>query len=307
MFKSFGPAARGALFSLLAFTAWAFSDALTKGAGLGGVSPMMILLLSSLSTVLTVLLGIALRGGVARLRVHNKKGSAFRAFSVSIMTFLSVIAFTNLPLTTVYIGVFASPFLISIYGALFMGEKLSFKQGAAIAIGFLGVALALFPGTGNASSGLGNATLGYIALPFFLLTFVFNSVHLRVLGRTETPESMTFYPFLIRGCFLLPLLFFESIQEIPGPLFWAAFGSGFFCGIGFLLISAAYKLAPMAIVSSFHYTQLLTGALLGYLFWDAVPSVWVWGGGALIVASGFVMAHEARRMHREQKILIEES
>ncbi len=308
MLKSFGPAARGALFSLLAFTVWAFGDALTKGAGLGGASITMIVFVSGWGAALTVLAGMALRrDGFAKLRVHNKKVQAIRCVLFFGVSFANVIAFTNLPLTTVYIGIFASPFLISLFGALFMNEPLNLRQGASIALGFAGVAVALVPEIQGGQAGPGNPALGYAALPVFLILFVAVNLYLRILGRTETPESMTFYPFFVRGIFLLPVLFLEPIGEIPLPALLFTFGMGITTGVGFLLISSAYKLAPMAIVSSFHYTQLLTGALLGYLFWDTVPSVWVWGGGALIVVSGFVMAHEARRMHKEQKVLIEES
>lgn len=309
MFKSFGPAARGALFSFLAFTVWAFGDAFTKNAGLGGASITMIVFISSWSAVLTVLAGMALRReGLAKLRVHNKKVQAIRCVLFFGISFANVIAFTNLPLTTVYIGIFAAPFLISLFGALFMNEPLSLRQGASIALGFVGVTVALVPEIiQGGQTGAGNPALGYAALPVFMVLFVAVNLYLRILGRTETPESMTLYPFLFRGLFSFPLFFLEPASGVPLSALLFAFGMGITTGVGFLLISSAYKLAPMAIVSSFHYTQLLTGALLGYLFWGAVPSVWVWGGGALIVVSGLVMAHEARRMHKEQKILIEES
>lgn len=291
-----GPVARGALFSFLGFTAWAFSDAMAKGAGLGGASLPVIVGLSSWAAALTVLLGLWLRkSSFDRLRIHNKKIHAIRAFFFFQVAFVGVICFTNLPLTTVYIGIFSAPFLISLAGSVFMGEPLSRRQMISILIGFCGVLLALVPEISAGTTGPGNPLLGYICLPFFLIIFVINNLYLRILGRTETPENMTFWPFFSRALILTPFLLTPAAFDLSWIHLALICGVGVAGGVGFLLMSAAYKLAPLSVASFFHYTQLITGAILGYLFWDTVPSRWVWAGACLIVVAGWSMTHDVRK------------
>jgi drug/metabolite transporter (DMT)-like permease len=43
-------------------------------------------------------------------------------------------------------------------------------------------------------------------------------------------------------------------------------------------------------VSQYHYTQLITGALVSYLVWRELPTIWMVLGGCLILASGLYIA-----------------
>jgi drug/metabolite transporter (DMT)-like permease len=43
-------------------------------------------------------------------------------------------------------------------------------------------------------------------------------------------------------------------------------------------------------VSQYHYTQLVTGAVVSYLVWRDVPGWYLLAGGALILGSGLYMA-----------------
>lgn len=289
---------RGALYSFLGFTIFVGSDTFTKLAGLEEAPPALILLFSSWSAVLVAYLGALARGRTSRLRPRAKKPHAIRAGLFLLNSVANVVAFTNLPLTTVYVGLYASPFLISLCGNLFMKETLSRKQILAILAGFAGVLIALLMSGSAAPIGIENPLLGYITLPFFTLLFVTNMLYLRILGRTETPESTVFVPFLVRGLLLLPLLFFFPFSSLTGPALFYILALGVCTGLGFLLVFSAYKLAPVAVASSFHYTQLVTGAIVGFLVWGTAPSVWVWAGGAVIIASGLIVTREA---HKQEK------
>lgn len=290
---------RGALFSFLGFTIFVGSDVFTKSAGLEGASVFAIMLFSSWSALAVAFLGAALTGRIGKLKPQQKKPHAIRAGLFLLNSIVNVIAFTNLPITTVYIGIFASPFLISLCGAAFMKERLSRRQLFAILAGFLGVLIALLPAKTAQPIGIENPVAGYISLPFFTALFVANMLYLRIMGRTETPESTTFVPFLFRGLVLLPfLLVGDAMGSLSPQALLFILAQGICTGIGFLLVSSAYKLAPVAIVSSFHYTQLVTGAVLGYLVFGTAPSLWTWAGGAVIIAAGLVVAHEAHRLEK---------
>ncbi len=295
MFLSLSPVLRGALFSLLGFVVWSCSDVLTKIAGLEGVSIFIIVGLSGWGALAVILFGTFLRGKEGLLRPNRIKPHVIRTLLFIPVSFVNVVAFTNLPLTTVYIGLFCGPFLISLFGAFFMNEPLGRAQILAIALGFAGVLTALLPEAQSAAEGSGDPFLGFLILPIYILLYAANMLFLRVLGRTETVESMSFIPFFARSVLFLPFFWIDEIWLVPEATIFAVLGMGVLTGLGFLLMSTAYKLAPVAIVSPFHYTQLLTGAFFGYFIWGVVPSGWLFAGGALIVASGLMIARQAHQ------------
>lgn len=292
---------RGAFLALLAFTVFACSDALTKLAGLGDIPVTVIVMISGWGAIITILLYASVKRDFKILRPKKWRPYALLTAIFIAQTYAAVGAFTNLPLTTVYIGIFSAPFIISIIGALFMKEALSRYQIYAIILGFIGVMVALIPEFLSAKTQeIGNPMLGYICLPFFLGLYITGMLLLRIVGRTEAPESITFISFLGRGTLLLPILFFEPISQIPLESIFYMLGMGVMASIGFVLMSRAYQLAPVAIVSPLHYSQLIVGAIFGYLLWDTVPHLWVWVGGAIIIISGLMIAHEAHQRGQEE-------
>jgi drug/metabolite transporter (DMT)-like permease len=67
---------------------------------------------------------------------------------------------------------------------------------------------------------------------------------------------------------------------------------------GWVVMSKAYKNAPAAAVAPFHYSQMLMGALLGFLIWGDVPNRYLIGGACIIIASGIYLVRHERRVSR---------
>jgi drug/metabolite transporter (DMT)-like permease len=84
----------------------------------------------------------------------------------------------------------------------------------------------------------------------------------------------------------------------PQPLtstLWLALGMmGVFCAAGTLSFYVAVKHTSASNVSQYHYTQLLTGALISYLVWHDKPGLPLLAGGSLIIGSGLMIAIAAR-------------
>ncbi len=71
--------------------------------------------------------------------------------------------------------------------------------------------------------------------------------------------------------------------------------TGLFCVVGSVCFFAALKHASAATVSQYHYSQLLTGAFIGYLLWHEKPTVAMLLGAVLIIASGCYTAARSYR------------
>lgn len=296
MFFKFPSALQGALLALFAFTVFASADAINKISGLEGISPYMISLLSAWGASAVVLISILVRKKVANLMPKKWKWHIVRSAIGLALAVVSAISFKNLPMTSAYIGLFASPMIISLFGARFMGERLGPRRLAGIILGFIGVLIALFPDMFNGSSAdFVDQKLGYIALLAFVGLYVADCIILRFLGHTESTESLSLIPYACRAIVMLPVLFFTPLSTVSLESALWLVGMGGLLGIASICITLAYKFAPVAIVSPFHYTQLISGGIYGYLLWNHIPSIWVWIGGVLIVASSVLTARAAQR------------
>ena len=84
-------------------------------------------------------------------------------------------------------------------------------------------------------------------------------------------------------------------EPLNGRLLSGLVAMGAFCAAGSICFFVAVKHTSASNVSQYHYTQLVTGALVSYLVWREAPTVWMVAGGTLIVVSGLYIAVLARR------------
>lgn len=201
-----------------------------------------------------------------------------------------VVALRHVSLTLFYILVFLSPMCITFLAAIFLREKIGIRKGLAIVAGFTGVVIAVNPfGTSRQGD-----WIGFAACMVCVGCFSVNMVWSRVLTRTETPASLAFFSGVIMIAGGGACMLFHAVA-----LNWRQLGAlaamGAFCSAGTICFYIAVKHTTASTVSQYHYTQLVTGALVTYLIWRELPTVWMVAGGALIVTAGLYMATLTKR------------
>ncbi len=278
---------RAMMLALLAFAIWTISDALIKLCGMSGVPMSHTVLLFSVSGAATIAAMAAWRGRANRLKPRRLAAETARGLILTVLGCANFIAFTNLPLTLTYTVIFFAPMPIALLAAAFMREHVTTRHWMATIIGFSGVLLAINPAEIDLNDG---KLAGYIALPFCLVFYVANMLMTRLAGRSDdSSESMAFYPQTVRAAVLLPVMvaYYEPLQAWQ----WLCIsGLGVLSGLGWLALSAAMKMAPVAMISPFQYSQVVIGGLIGYMVWGTVPSWHLVTGAAVIIASGIYMA-----------------
>ena len=201
-----------------------------------------------------------------------------------------VIALRHVSLTLFYILVFLAPMCITILAAVFLNEKIGWRNAAAVIAGFAGVVIALNPlGTSRQGDWIGVA-----ACMVCVSCFSVNMVWSRVLTRTESPESLAFLSGIVMAVAGLMGMALHA-ELLNGQLFAGLFAMGAFCAAGSICFFLALKHTSASNVSQYHYTQLITGALVSYVVWRELPTMWMLLGGAIIVASGLYIAVLASR------------
>jgi drug/metabolite transporter (DMT)-like permease len=124
---------------------------------------------------------------------------------------------------------------------------------------------------------LGNAVFSAVAMMF-----------LRRMSVGEHAVTITFYFSLtITVCAAL-----TSIQGWPVPTSsqWLLIGlAGMFGVFGQLLMTYSYRYAEASTIAPLDYSNLIMAVVLGYVFFDEVPSLSVWLGAPLVVGAGLII------------------
>ncbi len=209
-----------------------------------------------------------------------------------VMSVFMMVTFTfalkSLSLAKVYSIFFIAPLMIALLSIVMLGERVQRVQWGAIAVGFAGVLIVLKPET----SGFG--WWGTLAVLGTAVCYSVSSVIVRILGRTDSTQSMMFWMtgMLAFGATLLALPGWQSIAAEHYPILAGVAVTG---AIGQWGITVAFKHAPAASVAPLEYTGLAWVIVIDFAVWAAVPAIRTLLGAALIVASGiYLLRHETR-------------
>ncbi len=230
------------------------------------------------------------------LKIHSRIDMiVFRSLIGTISIVISFMAFNYLPMADAQALFFTSSLFVPIMGYLFLRERVGPYRWTAVLIGFLGMLVIVRP------SGVVNMTGVSLAVSAALMHAGLGTL-LRVLGRTERPETVTFY-FLAIGAVMTGLTM-PFVATVPTweevPLFIGAGISGAFAQI---FLSAAYKYAPMALVTIFNYTGIIWATAYGWFIWGDWPGPPVWTGASIIIASSLFIVWRESRLAKLAKML----
>ncbi|NIC41399.1 DMT family transporter [Aquabacterium sp. A08] len=200
----------------------------------------------------------------------------------------------GLPLTNAYTLFFVAPLLITLLAVGFLGERVPRTHGWAVAVGLLGVLVALRPSPDAFLGWAGLAVLGAAAC------YAASAVAGRLLCRTDAPESLVLWSMLL-------LALFAGVLALPGWVPLRAEDAGLLLALaltgfgGQLAITEAFRHGQASAVAPFEYTALAWGVGLDWLLWYTLPDGYTLLGAAIIVASGlYLVRHE--RIHAQAEV-----
>jgi drug/metabolite transporter (DMT)-like permease len=77
---------------------------------------------------------------------------------------------------------------------------------------------------------------------------------------------------------------------------------GLLGGVGQLLLTQALKVAPVAAVAPFDYTQLIWATGFGFLIWGDLPRPATIAGALVVAASGvYILYRETRQLRQARR------
>lgn len=220
----------------------------------------------------------------------NPKGIVVRSVIGTISLAATFGAYAAMPLADATAFLFTSSLLIPIFGYFFLAERVGPYRWSAVLIGFVGVIVMLKP--------TGQVNLHGVALALTAATMHATlQTILRALGKTEKPETVTFY-FMFIGAFVslipMPLVFKMPLwSDIPYII-----GVGLSGVAAQFLLSIAYKNAQASAVTVFNYSGIIWATLFGWMFWNEWPDEAIFIGGAIVIASNVFIVYREQKLAR---------
>jgi len=252
--------------------------------------------------ILPVLAIFALRGELmAAVRTDRPFGHLGRGLISVAGMFLNFAALARLPIVDVTTISFASPLITVALAAIFLKERVRIYRWSAVAVGFVGVIVMLWPHLDVTRYTAGNAasTLGALFALGSAFTNAGSVVQTRRLTDTETTSSIVLYFSLF--CALGGLLTLPFGWIVPSlPQLGALVGLGVFGGLSHILLTESYRYAPASLVAPLDYTALLWAFIIGYWFFDELPTGTVYIGSAIVAASGLFVIWRERQLGLER-------
>jgi drug/metabolite transporter (DMT)-like permease len=213
--------------------------------------------------------------------------------------FLNFAALQRLPLSDATAISFAAPLITVGLAAMFLGERVRIYRWSAVAVGFVGVVVMLWPYfdirhyTGSAASAAAavGATCGVLAA----FTNAGSVVQTRRLTSTETTSSIVFYFSLICALGGLATLPFGWVVPTWTQLI-LLISLGLLGGLAHVLVTESYRYAPASLVAPLDYTSLLWAFVLGYAIFGEVPTLYVYIGAGIVAGSGLFVIWRERQL-----------
>lgn len=235
-------------------------------------------------------------------RAVNPLGHVWRGLMGTLAMGMGFAGLAYLPLPEVTAIGYASPLLVVIFAAMFLGEQVRAFRIGCVALGLTGVMIVLSPrlsidpGTGRGQI----ESFGAMIVLFGALCSALAQVFVRKLVQTETTTSIVFY-FSVTSTVL-------SLITLPLGWVWptpteAAFlvGAGLLGGVGQILLTSSYREADASLVAPFDYASMLFALGIGYFIFAEVPSRTMLEGAALIILAGILIIWRERKLGLERE------
>jgi drug/metabolite transporter (DMT)-like permease len=193
-------------------------------------------------------------------------------------------ALASMPLADVMTFYLAGPIYVTAVSPLLLGEYVGWRQWLAVAAGFIGVMIALNPSAQSLTPAAWVAIAGSFSFSILMVcTRLVRGTSDIVLVTTQAVGSLVF-------------------GAIVAPFTWVALNGrdtallvllGVTAMIAHICINRALKLAPASKVVPYQYSTIFWAIILGYIFFDDIPSWGMLTGAGIIIAAGiYIFIHE---------------
>tara|TARA_R110002020_G_scaffold475858_2_gene713244 strand:- start:2866 stop:3756 length:891 start_codon:yes stop_codon:yes gene_type:complete len=280
---------RGAILMVLAMLGFAIEDSFIKLMGDAIPVGQIVAVLGAGGTAIFAVVVLAQRRPLFE-RAMLVAPVLTRAVGEIAGTVCFISAIIYMPLSTASAILQATPLVVTLGAALFLGESVGWRRWAAIGVGFMGVLMIIRPGLD-----------GFSPLSLFAVGGVFGlalrDISTRKISADLSSMQLSFLGFLV----LVPtggvMMLVTGAPLTPMDLrltglMIAAVTIGVFAYYG---IVAAMRVGEVSFVTPFRYSRLIFAMIIGIAFFGERPDAMTLLGGIVIVASGIYTVWRERK------------
>ncbi len=272
---------------------YALSDAFIKQL-MGTYSVPQTSFLRALTRFVPLSFAVLMQGGFRKIFATNHPSRHFARLGVNLAyTYSFMYAFSVASLTTIYTLSYTSSLFMIVLSALLLKERVSKEKWMAVAIGMVGVLIALRPGTG-----VFEAAALIVLFGAFLGSL--NKILMRRLASTEHSLAIAIYPNITMILVTFPFLM-NTWQPMPWHD-WAFFAIvGLITSIGQYAIAHSLRFAQGSTLAPMDYSTFFWVVMLDFFWWGKSPDMYTLIGAAVIVGSNIYILLRSRREEAERK------
>ncbi|HSX10143.1 MAG TPA: DMT family transporter [Chlamydiales bacterium] len=276
----------GVLLMIFGLALYPLADAFIKHL-MGTYAVPQASFLRAITRLVPLCIAMFFQGGPAVVLKTSRAGSHLIRLAVNLVyTLAFMYAFSLGSLTVIYTLSYTSPLFMIILSALMLKESVSKERWFAVAIGMVGVVIAMRPGSN---------VFEIVAILVLVGTFLgaLNKILMRRLAATEHSLAIAIYPNVMMILATLPFLL-SAWKPMP----WSHWGTFAFVGVitaaGQYAIAQALRFAQGSILAPIDYSTFFWVVALDFLWWEKTPDLYTLVGAAVIVGSNFYILYRAR-------------
>ncbi len=259
----------------------------------GTLHPVQIIWFRQLGLLAGMLILLAIHGG-SILRTSRLGLQLCRGVLVIGSALLFVFALRYVALADAVAASFVAPFMLTIMGALVLGEKIGVYRWSAVAVGFIGALIIIRPGMGV----IHPAVMLVVAA-----TVLYSARQIlgRMLSATDRTATTIAYTAITGSALIsIPLPFVWQSPE-SGTQLLLLFSMAALAGAGEIMVIKALEVTEAVVIAPIHYTLIIWGTLYGYLVFDQLPDGWTVLGTVIIVVAGLFTVWRSEKKAAAQR------
>jgi drug/metabolite transporter (DMT)-like permease len=277
----------GVVLMIIGLALYPLADAFIKHL-MGTYSVKQTTFLRAITRLVPLFIATLFQGGPRQVLASNHpKRHLFRLAVNLCYTYAFMYAFSMGSLTVIYTLSYTSPFFMIILSALLLKETVGREKWIAVAIGMIGVIIAMRPG-----SNVFEMTAFLVLFGTFLGAL--NKILMRRLAETEHSLAIAIYPNIALILCTVPFLI-TTWQPMPWT-HWGLFAIvGLLTAGGQYAIAQSLRFAQASILAPIDYSTFFWVVALDFFWWHKTVDRYTVIGALIIVGSNLFILYRARR------------
>lgn len=245
---------------------------------------------------LVLLLPLVLSYGLRHFRTARFGLHVARAAGHVTEMLIYFVGLTMIQYAQVQALTFTTPLFATLLAVIFLRERIHLRRISALAVGFLGAMIVIRPGVVPVETG---------SVLILISALGWAGVILIVKRLTRTDSSLTITAWMV--VLMTPMALVPAAFVWVWPT-WTELGWLALVGIsgtlGQLAVTQAFRVADTTAVLPFDFTKLIWAAIMGYLVFGEIPTIWTWLGGIAIFGGSLYVVLRERQLQTGRRQVV---